>query len=155
MSRSRGVAKIRNLSVPLGEKQKKMLHTEHGKHKVDFYNTFAAKRPLFFRHLYRRGVSKMAICVSHVAWEAKKRFLRSIGSILFIFTTPLDWYSHFFSRHARFRLIQAGSGRRSIPCWDLGVQLGPHYSRRGWWLREFTNKLPQMNNARNAGREMM
>ena len=38
--------------------------------KNDFCNTAAAKHLLFFRHFYRRGVSKVAECASHAAWEA-------------------------------------------------------------------------------------
>ena len=74
-----------------------MLLTEHGKLSSEFCNTSAVKRPLFFRHLFRRGVQKIEKSHSYGAWEAKKKcFIRSMGSIFLSFATPLERFAHVF-----------------------------------------------------------
>ena len=74
-----------------------MLLTEHGKHIVEFCNTSAAKRPLFFQHLYRRGVQKIENRIPTEHGKQKKIcFIRSMGSIFSSFATPLERFAHFF-----------------------------------------------------------
>ena len=90
----------------------------------------------------RRGC-KNRKCASHAPWEAQLfTLLMEHEKHNFDFCNLSRLTSTFLTRHARFRPVLAGSGRFSIRTWDLGVQLGPHYSRRGWWLHELIKQTP-------------
>ena len=82
-----------------GKHKKNMLLTEHGKQFFEFCNTSAVKHPLFFRHLYRRGVQKIEKSYSYGAWEAKKVLHTEHGRHIFEFcNTPRAFWTFFWPR---------------------------------------------------------
>ena len=87
-----GVKAISKISLPRCMRSKKNVPlTEHGKHIFEFCNTSAVKRMVSKWHFYRRGVSKIENRALPLHEEQKKKcFSRSMGSVIFIFATPLE-----------------------------------------------------------------
>ena len=86
----------------------------------------------------QRGVKNGKMRFPRCMRSKKKMFLTEHGKQIFHFCNPSRLILIFLGRFACL----------SVPFWEFSVQLDPHYSRRGWGLREFHNKLPQIRTRR-------